>query len=174
MKKRVLFISALASVFMNLNAEEIQKFTNGKKKLSGNNTIEIYPSKISKTKDRKSWEYGKEQIIPLTNKPVLSLEDFEYRKIAGGEPGIEVFLNDRNAKQLEKISKKYLKEMKKFILNMNMRISIAITGASEVELEQSPGMHNDAQVPHRDMGMLAGIPKRGQVQVLPFFCSSLQ
>lgn len=117
MKKRVLFISALASVFMNLNAEEIQKFTNGKKKLSGNNTIEIYPSKISKTKDRKSWEYGKEQIIPLTNKPVLSLEDFEYRKIAGGEPGIEVFLNDRNAKQLEKISKKYLKERLALVFN---------------------------------------------------------
>ena len=117
MKKRVLFISALASVFMNLNAEELQKFTNNKKKFSGNNTIEIYPSKLSKTKDRKSWEYGKEKIIPLTNKPVLSLEDFEYRKIAGGEPGIEVFLNEKNAKQLEKVSKKYLKERLALVFN---------------------------------------------------------
>ena len=63
MKKRVLLLSALASVFMNLNADEIKEFTEGKKKFSKNNRIEIYPSKLSKTKDRKSWEYGKEQIM---------------------------------------------------------------------------------------------------------------
>ena len=34
MKKRVLLLSALASVFMNLNAEELKQFTKGKKKIS--------------------------------------------------------------------------------------------------------------------------------------------
>jgi preprotein translocase subunit SecD len=117
MKKRVLFLSALATVFMNLGAEELQEFSQGKKKFSKNSTLEIFPSKLSKTKDKKSWTYGKEQIIPLTNKPVLSLADFEYRKVAGDEPGIEVFLNERNAKQLEKISKKYLKERLALVFN---------------------------------------------------------
>jgi preprotein translocase subunit SecD len=117
MKKRILLLSAVTSIFMNLSNAEVSDFKNQSRKKAKDIRFDLYPTKISKVKKKDCWQFENECLLPLTKKPVLTLENFEYQKVDGKDAGIQVFLDKKSAKSLMKVSKDYLNNRLAFVHN---------------------------------------------------------
>lgn len=106
MKNFILF-TALASIFMALPKDEVKAFQQSEIKNASGVRFEIYPVKSSLTNSKECLTYKDECLFPLSKTPAVVIEDFKYQRITGKVPGIKLILNKKNARELNKLTKKY-------------------------------------------------------------------
>lgn len=119
--KKYFILTVLTTIFMNLPISKAHEFSDKSIKQVHGKKFEIYPVKVSKTTDKRNnhscLEYGKECLLPLTKRPALVFEDFQYQKMLGEKAGIKFSLSEKQARDLEKFSKKYLNSRMAFVYN---------------------------------------------------------
>lgn len=118
MSKKVLILSLMTSALLNITNSFSQSFNHSKElQNSGLKTLELLPVKYSDTGDKSCLNYNNTCLLPLSDKPVISLNNFEFQTFAEERAGIKVYLDDRASKEMKRISKKYLNQNMAILVN---------------------------------------------------------
>jgi preprotein translocase subunit SecD len=124
--------SGFASDFQS-TTEQVQR---------ANARFEIYPVKHSKTDCKNCFDFDGSYLLKIKNKPSLTFEDFEYETFTDNTFGIKFNLNEKKARQLEKLTRKYLNT--KLALVHNGRVLASPTVSSIIEGDKFEISFNDA------------------------------
>ena len=109
MKTKGIVLSLMASTLINIQtgfASEYKKSTQLTE--SKKSKLEFYPVKLSKTNLKEGLFLNGKNYLQLTDKPILTLEDFQFKTLTDNVLGVKLQLNKKDSKKLEDISKKYI------------------------------------------------------------------
>jgi preprotein translocase subunit SecD len=108
MKTKVLVLSLITAAVINIPASFAKNFKSLKaEKKSTDERFEIYPVKVSKNSSKECLDFDGRCLLPLTKKPAVVIENFEYNSFSDNGAGLELHVDEKTSKMLEAATKKY-------------------------------------------------------------------
>ena len=117
MRKKVVVLSLMTSAVMNISNSFIEKFKNTSSVQLSEQKLELIPVKYTEKNSKHSLEYKNSSLLPLTRKPVVSVEGFKYQGFSDDKVGLQLFLDDKSSKAIAHASKKYPNQRLALILD---------------------------------------------------------
>jgi preprotein translocase subunit SecD len=118
MSKKVVVLSLMTSAVLNLSNSFIEKFKNTSNVQLSEQRLELIPVKYTDKSSKHSLEFKNSSLLPLTRKPVVSVDGFKYQGFSDDKLGLRVFLDDKATKEISTASKKY----------PNQRLAVVLDG----------------------------------------------
>ena len=107
MSKKVVVLSLMTSALINVSNGFIEKFNNTSSLQVSEQKFELIPVKYTEKSSKHSLEYKNSSLLPLTRKPVVSVEGFKYQGFTDDKLGLRVFFDEKTSKDIAAASKRY-------------------------------------------------------------------
>ncbi len=117
MSKKVVVLSLMTSALMNISNSFIEKFKSTSNVQLSEQKLELIPVKYTEKSSKHSLEFKNSSLLPLTRKPVVSVEGFKYQGFTDDKLGLRVFLDDKATKEIASASKRYPNQRLALILD---------------------------------------------------------
>jgi len=97
-KSKLILLTLMLSALVNMNPAKVKKIKEG--------TLEIVPVKNLKTEDENAMIFNNRHLLPLTKKPILTVENFSYEKLLKNREGV-LALDEKAQRDFERAIKHY-------------------------------------------------------------------